>query len=31
MRYFHRTSVGPDAVLSAATAFFGTRLTPVEE
>jgi len=31
MRYFHRTSVGPDAVLQAATAFFGTRLTPVEE
>ena len=31
MRYFHRTSVGPDAVLQAATAFFGTRLTPLEE
>lgn len=31
MKYFHRTSVSPDAVLQAATAFFGTRLTPVEE
>ncbi|HET9134623.1 MAG TPA: hypothetical protein VFN90_09985, partial [Gemmatimonadales bacterium] len=24
-------SVGPDAVLQSATAFFGTRLTPLEE
>lgn len=31
MQYFHRTSVAPDAVLQAATAFFGARLTPVEE
>lgn len=31
MRYFHRTSVSPDAVLASATAFFGNRLTPVEE
>ena len=31
MRYFHRTSVAPDAVLASATAFFGARLTPAEE
>jgi hypothetical protein len=31
MRYFHRSSVSPDAVLQAATTFFGARLTPVEE
>jgi hypothetical protein len=31
LRYFHRTSVSPDAVLQSATAFFGARLTPVEE
>jgi hypothetical protein len=31
MKYFHRTSVSPDAVLARATAFFGARLTPAEE
>ena len=31
MKYFHRTDVSPDEVLARATAFFGTRLTPVEE
>jgi hypothetical protein len=31
MKYFHRTSASPDAMLSAATSFFGSRLTPVEE
>jgi hypothetical protein len=31
MKYFHRTHVAPDQVLSRATAFFGGRLSPVEE
>ena len=31
MKYFHRTSVSPDAVLARATEFFGTQLGPVEE
>jgi hypothetical protein len=31
MKYFHRTHVSPDDVLLRATAFFGARLTPVEE
>ena len=31
MRYFHRTTLAPDAVLQAARAFFGARLVPAEE
>lgn len=31
MKYFHRTSVSPDDVVARAAAFFGARLTPVEE
>ena len=31
MKYFHRTHLPPDDVLTRATAFFGARLTPVEE
>ncbi|HEX9755810.1 MAG TPA: hypothetical protein VGA42_08875 [Gemmatimonadales bacterium] len=31
MKYFHRTSVPPDAVIADATAFFRRTLTPVEE
>ena len=31
MKYFHRTHLTPDDVLARATAFFGARLTPVEE
>jgi hypothetical protein len=31
MRYFHRTSVSPDAVIEAAARYFGERLAPVEE
>ena len=31
MRYFHRTSASPDAVLQMAKSFFGTRLAPAEE
>lgn len=31
MKYFHRTGLSPDEVLVPATAFFGARLTPVEE
>ena len=31
MKYFHRTHSTPDEVLARATAFFGARLTPVEE
>ena len=31
MKYFHRTNLGPDAVLAAARSFFGTRLAPSEE
>jgi hypothetical protein len=31
MKYFHRTHMAPDDVLARATAFFGARLSPVEE
>ena len=31
MRYFHRTSAGPAAVLDVAKSFFGGRLAPAEE
>ena len=31
MKYFHRTQSSPDDVLTRATAFFGARLSPVEE
>lgn len=31
MKYFHRTSVGPDEVIEAATRFFGARLSPAAE
>jgi hypothetical protein len=31
MKYFHRTSVAPDAVLARAAQFFGGHLQPVEE
>jgi hypothetical protein len=31
MRYFHRTSAGPDQVLEAARGFFGSRLSPAAE
>lgn len=31
MKYFHRTSVPPDAVVARAVTFFGARLTPAEE
>lgn len=31
MKYFHRTSVSPDAVVSRAAAFFGGRLATTEE
>ena len=31
MKYFHRTHGAPEEVLARATAFFGARLTPVEE
>jgi hypothetical protein len=31
MKYFHRTHSTPEEVLARATAFFGARLTPVEE
>ena len=31
MKYFHRTSVPPDAVIQRATGFFSGRLAPVEE
>ena len=31
MKYFHRTHAAPDDVRKRATAFFGARLTPVEE
>jgi hypothetical protein len=31
VKYFHRTQLTPDDVLARATAFFGGRLTPVEE
>ena len=31
MKYFHRSHLPPEAVLSRATEFFGRRLSPVEE
>ena len=31
MKYFHRTHLAPEQVLCRATAFFGGRLSPVEE
>ncbi len=31
MKYFHRTSVSPDAAVARAAEFFGARLTPTEE
>lgn len=31
MQYFHRTQLSPDAVIAAATGYFGTHLTPTEE
>ncbi len=31
MRYFHRTSASPEAVLDVAKTFFGGRLAPAEE
>jgi hypothetical protein len=31
MKYFHRTSVSPDDVLTRAAAFFGSQLSPVDE
>lgn len=31
MKYFHRTSVSPDAVIARAASFFGGSLTPIEE
>lgn len=31
MKYFHRTSVAPDAAVARAAEFFGARLTPIEE
>ena len=31
MKYFHRTTLLPDAALDAAKAFFGSRMAPAEE
>ena len=31
MKYFHRTSVTPDAAVARAAEFFGARLAPIEE
>jgi hypothetical protein len=31
MKYFHRTSIAPDQVLSGAARFFGATMAPVEE
>ena len=31
MKYFHRTSAAPDAVIASAAVFFGGRLTPTGE
>ncbi|HEY8257168.1 MAG TPA: hypothetical protein VIG08_05890 [Gemmatimonadales bacterium] len=31
MKYFHRTHLSPDEVLARAQAYFGARLSPVEE
>ena len=31
MKYFHRTSVTPDAAVARAAEYFGAQLTPIEE
>jgi hypothetical protein len=31
MKYFHRTSVAPDAVVQAAAGYFGARMQPTDE
>ncbi|OLB15666.1 MAG: hypothetical protein AUH07_02535 [Gemmatimonadetes bacterium 13_2_20CM_70_9] len=31
MKYFHRTTLSPDAVLAQARAFFGVRMAPADE
>jgi len=31
MKYFHRTSIAPDAAVARAAEYFGARLTPTEE
>ena len=31
MQYFHRTQLAPDAVIVAATGYFGAHLTPTHE
>ena len=31
MKYFHRTSIPPDQILAAASRFFGSTMTSVEE
>ena len=31
MKYFHRTTLSPDAALDAAKGFFGSRMAPAEE
>ena len=31
MKYFHRTSVAPDAAVARAAEYFGARLSPIEE
>ena len=31
MKYFHRTSVGPDQVMNRAAAYFGSTMSPTEE
>lgn len=31
MKYFHRTSVSPDAVIAKAATYFGVRMSPTEE
>lgn len=31
MKYFHRTSIAPEAAVARAAEFFGARLTPTEE
>jgi hypothetical protein len=31
MKYFHRTSIAPDAVMAQAASYFGARMAPAEE
>ena len=31
MKYFHRTSITPDEAVSAATQYFGARMSPTQE